>query len=245
MEIKFRRKGEVVTVCFPKGSIPDAISPQDGFESIDLTAYPVIYAKFGRYGHRKAKELHDRAPQAFIVYELDWQNGFGEGVILPEQFNSNRVRFYKSAEQEGAEVEKKRKEDAETLREEVMTAIPGVCVRAYSDDDYPVVFITLEQEVFANWSVRARSLEEALSGVEKMRPVWEEWNGRALEAFCRHSGKENPGNGNIELIPSPLGSRRVGVCYDFNKQKYVVFEQQEDGSWMETGTTSYGAPEYR
>lgn len=135
MEIKFRRKGEVVTVCFPKGSIPDAISPQDGFEGIDLTAYPVIYAKFGRYGDRKAKELHDRAPQAFIVYEFDWQNGFGEGVILPEQFNSNRVRFYKSAEQEGAEVEKKRKEDAETLREEVMTAIPGVCVRAYSDDE--------------------------------------------------------------------------------------------------------------
>lgn len=244
MEIKFRRKSEVVTVCFPEGSIPAAIFPRDGFEGIDLTAYTVIYAKFGRSGGRKARELHEKAPRAIVVYEFDWRNGFGEGVLLPEEFNPNRVRFYKSAEQAGAEAEKKREQAAEALREEVIAAIQGVGVRTYFDNG-PVVFITPEQEVFANWSVRARSLEEALSGVEKMWPIWREWNERALEAFLRHSGKENPGNGNIELIPSPLGSKRVGVCFDFGKQRYAVFEKQDDGSWIETGTTSYGAPDYR
>ncbi|QQS20999.1 MAG: hypothetical protein IPL87_00365 [Candidatus Moraniibacteriota bacterium] len=223
--------------------MPEAILPKQGLEGIDLKGYTVIYAKFGRFGETEAKELHNKIPHAIIIYEFQWRNGFGEGVILPENFNPGRVRFYKSAEQEEADAEKKREEEVEVLRERVMATIPGVSIRAYFDDD-SVVLVTLEQEVFSDWSVRAKSLQEAQEGVDRMRPIWEEWNTRGLEAFLRHSGKGNPGNGNIELIPSPLGSKRVGVCYDFGKQMYAVFEQQEDGSWKETGTVR-GAPKYR
>ena len=75
-----------------------------------------------------------------------------------------------------------------------------------------------------------------------MRPLWKEWNERALEAFLRHSGRQNPGNGNIQICPSPINTKKVGVCYNHNDRKWVIFEKEEEGSWMETGTSSYGPP---
>ena len=129
MEIKLRRKGEVVTVDgFPENSIPKAITPTEGLEGIDLTAYSVIYAGFGRHGGDKARELHSRAPGAIVVYKYEWRNGWGEGVLLPEPFNPSRVRFYKSATQVKAEAEEAKKKAAEALREEVSKAISDVRV---------------------------------------------------------------------------------------------------------------------
>jgi len=242
MEIKLRRKGEIVSVDgFPEHSIPETIRPTDGLEGIDLTAYSVIYAGFGRHGHDKAKELHGRAPGAIVVYKYEWRNGWGEGVLLPDRFNPSRVRFYKSAAQVKAEAEEAKKKAAESLRDEVTKAIPGV--RVYVGYNHEGVEVKPEQEAFSDsWGVYAKSLEEAQTGVEKMRPIWEEWNERALEAFLRHSGRENPGYGNIQIYPTPTHAKKVGVCYNHNDRKWVIFEKQEDGNWVETGTSSYGPP---
>lgn len=237
MEIKMRRKGETTTVGgFLPNSIPAVITPPQGLEGIDLTGYSVIYASFGRHGGERAKELHSRAPGAIVVYKYEWRNGWGEGVLLPDRFNPGRVRFYKSAAQVKAEAKEAEKKAVEALREEVAKTIPGV--RVYMGLNHDRVEVSPEQQTFCSWwNVWAKSLEEAQAGVEKMWPVWREWNERALEAYLRHSGRENPEYGSIEIRPSPIDAKRVGVCYNFNDQRWVVFERQEDGRWIEMGTS--------
>lgn len=238
MEIKFRRKGEVKAIGgFPEESIPSEIRVPEGLEGIDLTGYPVIYATFGRHGHEKAKELHTRVPATIVVYKYQWSNGLGEGVLLPDGFNPSRVRFYRSAAQEKAEAEEAKKKASEALREEVLRVIPRVSVSSNLDGG---VEVNPEQEAFSDWGIYAKSLEEVRVGVEKMWPVWRSWNERALEAYLRLSGRQNPGHGNIQVYPSPLHARKtVGVCY--GDRKWVIFEKQEEGVWAETGT-SYGPP---
>lgn len=240
MEIKFRQKGEVVIINgFRNDSIPESIRPTSSLKGIDLTAYSVIYARFGRGGRKKAEELHDRAPKTIVIYTANWSNGFGEGVLLPNQFDPSRVCFYKNEEQVRVEIEEGKKKAAKVLYEEVIKSIPKI--RVSLNLGYDGVEIKPDQEAFADhWSVRARSLEEAIVAVKKMQPVWEEWNKRALEAFLRHSKQKNPGNGNIMIYPSPMwGNKKVGVRYEENK--YVVFEKR-DGGWVETGTSLYGPP---
>ncbi|MFH0794288.1 MAG: hypothetical protein V2A74_09690 [bacterium] len=243
MEIKFRFKGEVRVVGgFSPNNIPTALAPTEGLEGIDLTCYSVIYVAFGRRGDEKARELQSRASGAIIVYKYEWRNGWGEGILLPDRFNPSRVRFYKTAEQEEAEAKEARKKANESLHEEVANAINGV--RVYLAHEGVEVYP--EQESFCSgWGVYAKNLGEATAGVEKMRPLWEEWNRRALGAYLRLSGRPNPGNGNIQIFPSPASSaKRVGVCFDHNARKWVIFEKQEDGSWTETVVSECGPPSY-
>lgn len=232
-EIKLRRKGEVVTV--DGVNVPEMITPPGGLEGVDLTNYSVIYATFGRGGREKAEKLHAKAPGIIVVYKYEWRNGWGEGVLLPDRFNPARVRFYKTAAQEEKELKEKEKQSAKELCELVHRDLKGVRVRVgYGGGS---VLIMADQESFSDWEVRATSLEEAKAGVEKMRPLWKEWNARALEAYLRHSGRPNPGNGNIQVFPSPtLQREKIGVCFDFNSRKWVVFEKQ-DGAWVETGVS--------
>lgn len=243
MEIRLRRKGEVITVDgFPRDSLPKAIMPPEGLEGIDLTAYSVIYATFGQHGGDKARALHIRAPSAIVVYKYEWRSGWGEGVLLPEQFDPSRVRFYKSAAQVKAEAEEAKKKNAEALCEEVAKAIVGV--RVHVAYNYGGVVVAPEQEVFAyDWAVCAKSLDEAKAKVEKMRPLWKEWNDRVLAIYARR-GFQNPGNGNIQLVfraPNPpyRPNERVGIgfyqkndrgCYE---KGWIVLEKK-DGEWVET-----------
>ena len=253
MEIKLRRKGEVITVDgFPENSIPKAITPTEGLEGIDLTAYSVIYAGFGRHGGDKARELHSRAPGAIVVYKYEWRNGWGEGVLLPEPFNPSRVRFYKSATQVKAEAEEAKKKAAEALREEVSKAISDV--RVYVGYNHDGVEVSPEQETFADgWRIYAKSFDEAQTGIEKMRPLWKEWNDRVLEIFVRR-GFQNPGNGNIQLVfrgPNPPYRPNERVAIGFYQKNdrgsyekgWIVLEKT-DGEWVESRDLTGGAANY-
>lgn len=115
VEIKFRRKGEVVVENFEDRDVPESIKPAKG-NGVDLTAYSVIFASFGRHGDEKAKELHSRAPGAIVLYKYEWRNGWGGGVLLPERFNSSRVRFYSVAEAEQEREKERLANEAEEQR---------------------------------------------------------------------------------------------------------------------------------
>ncbi|NTV44783.1 MAG: hypothetical protein HGA67_03770 [Candidatus Yonathbacteria bacterium] len=232
MEIKMRRKGEVITKDgFENRSIPVAIMPPDGLTGIDLTAYSVIFATFGRGGYEKAKELHAKAPGVIVVYKYEWRNGWGEGVLLPERFNPSRVRFYKSAEQIVAEKKAANKKAMETLRQEIAEAIPGIIARiAYSGK---ALEITPNQEVFClSWAVYATSLEEAKKKVAAKRPIWEEWNARGLEVFRRHSEKKNPGYESVGLVLGNSGDV-AEINTDHNTQAWATL--RKDCDWIEDG----------
>ncbi len=244
MEIKLKRKGEIITVGMPEYAVPAVLMPTEGLEGIDLTGYSVIYATFGRKGHEKAENLHKKAPKVVLVYHYEWYNGWGEGVLLPEGFNPSRVRFYKTASQVEAEQEKARKREAEALRKEVEEAIPDMIVSL--GHNYEGVEIKPHQEVFAlnGWGARADTLEEAKEKVAQRRPTWEEWNRIGIEAYLRHSDRgENPGKGNIQISPAPFDSSitRVGVCYNHNRFRWIILERNPDGGWEET-IKSHGPP---
>mgnify|MGYP001565042384 CR=1 FL=1 len=235
MEIKLRRKGEVITVDgFEFHNIPATITPAEGLDGIDLTAYSVIYASFGRQGHEKAKELRVRAPSTIIVYKYEWRNGWGCGIILPDCFNPSRVRFYKSTAQEKVEAEEAKRVVAETLHKEVTENIPGVCVRVgYNHDG---VVITPEQETYADWCVCAKTFKEAEAGVEKMQPLWNEWNDRVLEIFSRR-GFQNPGNGNIQVVFRPNDQVAVGFYQKNGRgfyEKGWIDLEKKNGEWVES-----------
>lgn len=230
MEIKLRRKGEVITVDgFVGTNIPEEINVPEGLEGIDLTRYPVIYSVFGRHGREKAEALHAKAPGAFLVYQYEWRNGWGQGILLPDRFNPSRVLFYKTAAQEEEERKTAAASLLKELRASIVKTIPDI--RAFSDEEHGYVVVTPEQLVRSDWSIQVKSLEDALSGVEAIRPLWEEWNVRASEAFARHFGQHT---NNIRIDPSPAKASKVWVN---DGDRYIEFRLQEDGSWAEIGET--------
>ncbi|RJQ30586.1 hypothetical protein C4572_03945 [Candidatus Parcubacteria bacterium] len=236
IEIKLRKKGEVITVSgFPERSIPEIIRPTGDEFGVDLTAYAVIYAEFGRFGRDKAAELQGRAPSAIIVYKYEWHNGWGEGVLLPENFNLNQVRFYKTSAQKEEEEEDERSRAAEALRLGILGAIPNVHVHMVHGHAGDVVKAEIgpRQEAFSlseGWHVYATSIAEAQASVEKKIGTWQEWNERAIKVFVRHSGRNHEGG--IEIRPSPTNSDNVEVCCDYNTRKWVFLEKI-DGNWVE------------
>jgi len=252
MEFKFRRKGEVVTMEVPlqkhilatdldfnssrRGDIPKNICPPEEFEGIDLTGYSVIYSTFGRHGHDLAQSLHESVPNCIVLYQYNWRNGWGEGILLPENFNASKVKFYKSKQQIKIETERKRLAQYQGLYQEIKKAFPDYNLSSDVINN-EVVYIMPRQEAFSlgyGWRVRASSIEEALAGIDLKTPMWKEWNERALEVYLRLSGKPNPGNGNIDIHPSPFGNcKEIGVELDLNTSKWVWFHKQEDGSWKE------------
>jgi hypothetical protein len=241
MELKIRSKGQVIIVSgFPSDSIPFNVA--EGFEGIDLTAYSVICASFGRHGDDKAKELHSRAPGTIVAYKYEWRNGWGEGILLPESFNSSRLRFYKSAEQIEADQKAKKEEELLQLRVDVEREIPGLRVRgmaSYYAPECRGVEISPEQETYG-WSLIAKSLEEAKAKVVENLPLWKEWNDRVLQAYAAH-GFYNPGNGNVRLIICELKAaagfnQRDAITGKWNGG-WILFEKR-DGEWVETGIQS-------
>lgn len=240
VEIRLRRKGKVETIGgFPESSIPEIIRPKNELEGIDLTGYPVILVIAGRHGDDRAKSVHSKAPKTIVVYKYEWRNGWGEGVFLPEKFNPKKVRFYKTESQ----LEEDKKEEAikfcGELRKDVLAIIPEVNVLFCIYANYSGVEINPKQEAFSfDWEVRASTVEKAISEVEKVRPIWNEWNERALETYLRVSGKANPGTGNIQIHPSPTRADKVGV--KIGDEKWIIFEKKDD-YWKEAGV-SHCAP---
>jgi hypothetical protein len=100
MEIRFKQRGEVVILKgFPSNRLPKALVPKDEFDGIDLTGYSVISADFvGRDADKQAKELHMRRRRVILVYRCQRENQYVEGVLVPNRFDSSKVRFYKSVE---------------------------------------------------------------------------------------------------------------------------------------------------
>jgi hypothetical protein len=239
MEVKMRRKGDVITMGeFPESSIPDIIRDlvPEGLEGIDLTGYSVISATFGKGGHNKAQELHAKAPGVLVVYKYSWRNGWGEGILLPERFNPSRVKFYKTTAQLVEEEQKTQEAAMVELREQILKQIPKVRV-SFGELGNDYLMVRPDQEAFAtSWGVKANTLAQAEAGVEEMRPFWSEWNERALEAHRKHKGEGNPGRGNIQIHPNPFNSNKVGMRFGLGgSDQWLLFEKQADGRWVETG----------
>ncbi len=239
MEIKLRRKGEIIMVDgFSSSSIPVSMKPPAGLEGIDLTGYPVVYATFGRHGDQKASELAARCAGAIVVYKYEWRNGWGEGVLLPANFNPSRVRFYESAAQVKSSAEEAVKKQSFSLRE----TVDALGMRAYARDDGGVEYGPKQEAYCSEWMETGYSLEEVLKGVEARRSMWQEWNDRALSMYTRR-GIENPGHGNIELIfcHPKLPSRpypKVFIGYykrepDRMSQRAWIALELRDGQWVE------------
>ena len=105
MEVKFRKKGTVKTVWLTER--PE-ISFPEGMDSVDLTAYPVVHIT-GKHHTLSTSESFVRENNVTVVYEYDWANGWGSGVIFPPSFNSSRIKFYKS--EKGKIFDKKKEEE--------------------------------------------------------------------------------------------------------------------------------------
>jgi hypothetical protein len=96
VEIKFRKKGEVITLSFPCTTIPPALRVPEDKDGVDLTGYPVIHAAFGRRGGgEKARELHARAPNTIVVYTIGRMAG-GKAFFCPYPSTRSACAFSKA-----------------------------------------------------------------------------------------------------------------------------------------------------
>lgn len=235
IELRFRRKGRVIQLDgFSLSCVPAAIRPPEQFRGIDLTKYPVIFFRTSHASYRReAKEIQDRAPSAIVAYIYSGATGFGEGILLPSGFDLARVLFFKSTQQLEEERCAAARQTSEALIAEVERTIPGVRAELspFTGPGNRGVEIYPVQITHANWAVRADTLEEAHLGVAKMRPIWVEWEQRALSVRLRLGSS----TGCVSIHPSPTYSERVGLCV--SEDQHVVFELQ-NGEWVETGISS-------
>lgn len=236
MEFKFRQKGEVKTIDLTIAEYRIENKPVD-LDGVDLTGYSVIYARFGKRGHDKAQSLHEKASNVIVLYSFEWYNGWGEGIILPDNFNPSRLKFYKSAKQVADMEEAIRLVSFDALLEEIKEALPDYSV--VSDVGNVEIMIKPKQETHScdnNWYIRATSMEEAISGIKEKQPFWKEWNERSVEAYCRLTGKSKPGRNGIYLYPSPSSDcKTVGIELNHNSSLWARFYQQDDGTWTVEG----------
>lgn len=91
-EISFSiKKGKIEKITLPADTkLPFATPPT--MHGIDLTKYAVRFGSWYINGHMRARVLQNEAPHSIIIYEfMD-----GTFILFPEQFNAERVRFYKT-----------------------------------------------------------------------------------------------------------------------------------------------------
>lgn len=236
IEIKFNFKGEETVAKFYQMQFPKSIEVQKGFkgnDGVDLTAYPVIYATFGRHGGDKAWELHLRTPECIIVYAYEWTCGSGEGVILPENFDPSKLSFFKSSDQMAEEAEREEERIAQILCYEIKNEIRGVRV-SIARHRKAIEIGPAEQEVFCDdWATYASSVEEAKIEAEKMIPFWREWNERVLSVF-QTLGYEKPEKGNTQIVFTNSNNVKI-IAYPKVVGKYigkkVIYLEKREGNW--------------
>lgn len=121
-------------------------------------------------------------------------------------------------------------DEIKQLRRDIMQRYD---VRVYLGGDHLV--ISPNQEVYSlGWNFKASTLEQTDRGIKAKSELWKFWNELGLSVFRKRSIK-NPGNGNIQLSPTPDDdTTRVGLSYwDKNHRYWVVLEKQEDGTWID------------
>lgn len=59
---------------------------------VDLGAYPVVEAEFGKDGAVRAKILQLECPDAIISYQAQGQ----QHLLFPKKFDSSRIKFYET-----------------------------------------------------------------------------------------------------------------------------------------------------
>jgi hypothetical protein len=219
MKIKFRRKGEVISKDIYHVPKEWKENPE-GREGVDLTGYPVILKTFKKRGHEQALELQKEIPGVIIVYSYSWSNGFGDGVLFPENFNPKKVRFFKSDEQIRQEKEKEEHQRMVTLYNEVNENLPGV--RVFGGGFNGAVTICPEQIVWSqSWGVVARSLDEAKEKVAKATPQWKKINEQVIARYKQITGKD-PEN-EIEFRTNPYNSNKYEFSLDDGVKRHWEF----------------------
>lgn len=135
MEIKFRRKGEVVLTTMADSDLPEALVNAD-LRGVDLTRFTVI-AVSGKKGNTRARAeaLSREVPKAIILYSFSWSNGFGSGCFLPSNFDPKKLSFYETAQQLAEKAEKAEKAKSRELNEKLAplleTRFPDVGFNVY------------------------------------------------------------------------------------------------------------------
>ena len=203
MKVRFRMKGQVKEVEIAE--VPSClINPQ--FEGIDLTKYPVIFVAGKRHTRERAEATFAEAKTCIVVYTYSWVNGWGDGVLLPKNFDNSRVKYYRTKEQ----LNKIREEYDEEFRKNFLKEAREVL----NEDTYELramyfskgdgskeleLKAYMRMEVFCfEMTVYGKTVTEIQQEIERVRPQWEWWNNEGLRLY-EELGIEIPIKGNIEL----------------------------------------------
>ena len=241
MEIKFRMKNQVdIRGNFDEEKTRKSISFNLDHDGLDLTGYKVVYVQAGRGGYEKAHKTHQEIPDAIIIFQYDWHNGWGSGIILPENFDPSRVKSYMSGAKVLAAQAEQRELKLDQLAGKIIAEIPNVEVR--TNDYGDALSIGPKQPVFSKWNVSATTFEEAKAGIALKRPIWDEWNERALKIYHQQN-LPVPTNGNVDIVfRTKLHNEYAYISFYkkvqdslFNQPWWFVLEKQPDGEWKLTG----------
>lgn len=175
-QIKFRRKGEVVTS--EEFVLPGCLAPNGDERGVDLTKYSVIYF---RGKERLAPEILKSTGVEIVANYDRWT---GSKLFLRDGFNPRKATYYKPDWQILREQNAAKEEQTRQVLSQVTQILGDKYNVGMACTSHAIEIVPKNWRVYSlssEWVVRASSVEEAVSRVNERKSFWEDWSRRVTD----------------------------------------------------------------
>jgi len=175
-QIKFRRKGEVVTS--EEFVLPGCLAPNGDERGVDLTKYSVIYF---RGKERLAPEILKSTGVEIVANYDRWT---GSKLFLRDGFNPRKATYYKPDWQILREQNAAKEEQTRQVLSQVTQILGDKYNVGMACTGHAIEIVPKNWRVYSlssEWVVRASSVEEAVSRVNERKSSWEDWSRRVTD----------------------------------------------------------------
>ena len=179
-QIKFRRKGEVVTS--DNYVLPCCLTPNGDERGVDLTKYSVIYF---RGKERLARDILKSTGVEIIANYDRWT---GSKLFLRDGFDPRKASYYKPDWQILREQNAAKEEQTRKVLDQVTQILGDEYNVSMACTQHAIEITPKNWRVYSlssEWVVRASSVEEAVSRVNERKSFWADWSRRVTDLIDR------------------------------------------------------------
>lgn len=179
-QIKFRRKGEVVTS--EEFVLPGCLAPNGDERGVDLTKYSVIYF---RGKERLAPEILKSTGVEIVANYDRWT---GSKLFLREGFDPRKASYYKPDWQILREQNAAKEEQTRQVLNQVTHILGDEYNVSMACTQHAIEITPKNWRVYSlssEWIVRASSVEEAITRVNERKSFWADWSRKVTDLIGR------------------------------------------------------------
>ena len=229
-----------VTELFRDSVIPPELQPKSVLTGIDLTRYPVIFARLGRNWESRLENIRKQAPCVIIIYRQSTKTTMVErqGILLPKRFDPRRVRHYKGPGQEEAERKAANEKRREALVHRINQEIPGVIAKATSREVIVVPNNNIRPDTsYLDWkiSISPETFERAQEMIQKKMPYWNKWTEVLHEDYKATAYTDPVAQGEIIVKTAWSNKYECPVVGVHTNNDWWALLKEEEGAWKRYG----------